>query len=80
MKVEVIQRLRGNMTATEERITRKNLVSSLAIGLAIGIVAGTPIGWFAHRIYSQQRAAQVLLCRQQHVGEPNLDAVCGSTY
>ncbi len=68
--------------AEHERITRRNLVSSLATGLVIGIVAGAPIGWFGHRIYYQQRAGQVLLCRQQHPGqlEPELKALCGSLY
>jgi len=68
--------------AEHERITRKNLVSSLATGLVIGVIAGAPLGWFGHRIYYQQRAGQVLLCRQQHPGqlEPELKALCGSLY
>ncbi|MBW4574666.1 MAG: hypothetical protein KME08_05215 [Aphanothece sp. CMT-3BRIN-NPC111] len=66
--------------STEKGIRRKDLITSLITGLAIGLVAGTPIGWFAHRFYNQQRTAQVLLCRQKHVGEVNLDAICGSLY
>lgn len=66
--------------STEKGIRRKDLITSLIIGLAIGLVAGTPIGWFAHRLYNQQRTAQVLLCRQKNVGEVNLDAICGSLY
>ena len=68
--------------AEHERITRKNLVSSLATGLIIGIIAGSPLGWFAHQIYYQQRAGQVLLCRQKHIGQPEaeLKALCGSAY
>lgn len=63
-------------------ITRKNLFTSLVIGFAIGVVAGTPIGWFTHRVYAQQRAARVLLCRQQNFGLPEaqLQSRCGSVY
>lgn len=66
----------------EIRITRKNLINSLLIGFLIGVLAGTPIGWFVHRIYAQQRAAQVLLCRQQNFGltEAQLSARCGTVY
>lgn len=66
----------------ESRITRKNLLSSLLIGFLLGTIAGTPIGWFAHRVFSQQRAAQVLLCRQQNFGltETELQARCGDLY
>jgi len=66
----------------ENRITRKNLVSSLLIGIMLGVIGGTPIGWFAHRIFAQQRAAQVLLCRQQNFGLPEADlqARCGEVY
>jgi hypothetical protein len=46
--------------AEHERITRKNLINSLATGLALGIIAGAPIGWFAHRLYYQQRASLAL--------------------
>ncbi len=68
--------------AEHERITRKNLVSSLATGLVIGLIAGAPLGWIAHRIYYQQRAGQVLLCRQKHIGQPEaeLKALCGDVY
>jgi hypothetical protein len=66
----------------ENRITRKNLISSLGIGLAIGILIGAPLGWFTHRVFAQQRAAQVLLCRQQNFGLPEADlqARCGEVY
>ncbi len=68
--------------AEHDRITRKNLVSSLAIGIFLGALAGGPIGWFSHRVYYQQRAGQVLLCRQNHIGqtEAELKALCGSLY
>lgn len=63
-------------------LTRKRLIYSLVTGLIIGGIAGAPLGWFAHSIYSQQRAAQVLLCRQKHFGQPEADlqALCGSVY
>lgn len=66
----------------EQQITRRNLISSLLVGLAIGIVAGSPLGWYAHRVFAQQRTAQVLLCRQQSFGatEADLQARCGSPY
>lgn len=66
----------------ENRISRKNLVSSLLTGLIIGIFAGAPLGWFSHGIYARQRAAQVLLCRQQSFGLPEaqLQSRCGNLY
>jgi hypothetical protein len=52
------------------------------IGIAIGIVIGAPIGWLTHQIFARQRAAQVLLCRQQNFGltEAQLEARCGNLY
>lgn len=66
----------------ENRITRRNLFTSLMIGFLLGLLAGTPLGWFIHRFYAQQRAAQVLLCRQQNFGlsETDLQARCGELY
>lgn len=65
-----------------EGIVFKRLLRSFATGLIVGIVAGAPLGWFAHRLYAQQRAAQVLLCRQQNFGlrETELQARCGNIY
>ncbi|HEY9698557.1 MAG TPA: hypothetical protein V6D10_14940 [Trichocoleus sp.] len=64
------------------RIHRKDLVSSLVTGMVIGGLAWVPIGWFAHRVYHQQRTAQIILCRQQHFGttEAELNQTCGSLY
>ena len=66
----------------QSRISRKNLISSLLTGLIIGIFAGAPVGWFSHKVYAQQRAAQVLLCRQQNFGLPEvqLQSRCGNLY
>jgi len=63
-------------------ITRKHLMYSLATGLAIGVVAGTPIGWFANQFYAQQRLAQTLLCRERNREKPAVmvDSLCGRTY
>lgn len=68
--------------AQHNRITRKNILYSLVTGLIIGSIAGAPLGWFVHQIYYQQRAGQVLLCRQKHIGQPEaeLKALCGSAY
>lgn len=63
-----------------QRIRRRDLVRSLVIGVAIGMVAGAPIGWFTHQVVARQRTAQVLLCRQQNFGltEIQLQARCGN--
>lgn len=66
-----------------DRIHRRDLFNSLLIGVTLGtILLGAPLGWFAHRIYAQQRTAQVLLCRQQNFGlqETDLQARCGQPY
>jgi len=52
--------------AEHNKITRKNLISSLATGLAIGLVGGIPIGWVVHQVYAQQRLAQILLCHEKN--------------
>jgi hypothetical protein len=61
---------------------RRNPLPLLITGLLIGLIAGAPLGWFSHRIYYRYRSAQVLLCRQQHYGQPEaeLQALCGSLY
>lgn len=69
-------------TRRGEPIKRKHLVQSLITGLIIGTVAGTPIGWFAHRLYYQQRLAQILVCREQNSNQPAavVDSICGSRF
>ena len=65
------------------RIHRRDLLNSLLIGVVLGtLVLGIPLGWVAHRLYAQQRTAQVLLCRQQNFGasEIDLQARCGQPY
>lgn len=66
-----------------DRIRRRDLINSLLIGMGLGtLLLGLPLGWFGHRLYAQQRAAQVLLCRQQNFGlqEADLQARCGQPY
>lgn len=63
-------------------ISRKNLISSLAIGLAIGGIAGAFTGWVAHRFYAEQRLANVLICREKNKNQPEyvLQSMCGSRF
>lgn len=70
---------------TEEKKSHhhtNNFLRSLAIGAVLGAIVGGPIGWYAHSIFYQQRAGQVLLCRQKHIGQPEaeLKALCGTAY
>lgn len=66
----------------QDGITRKHLMYSLATGLAIGVIAGTPIGWYSNQFYSQQRLAQTLLCRERNRDKPAVlvDSTCGKAY
>lgn len=61
---------------------RKHLINSLLTGLAIGVVAGAPLGWFVHQFYAEQRLAQILICREKHRNEPEVrvQAICGSRF
>jgi hypothetical protein len=72
-----------HITRTEQnKITRKNLVSSLLTGLAVGLIGGIPIGWLTHQFYSQQRLAQILLCHERNRSQPAaiVDSICGKLY
>ncbi|MGB5962745.1 MAG: hypothetical protein WBG73_19060 [Coleofasciculaceae cyanobacterium] len=64
------------------KIKRKHLIYSLITGLGIGIILGTPIGWFANQFFAQQRLAQTLLCRERNRDKPAVivDSLCGKTY
>ncbi|HEY9902310.1 MAG TPA: hypothetical protein V6D43_07750 [Candidatus Sericytochromatia bacterium] len=68
--------------AEHNKITRKNLISSLATGLAIGLVGGIPIGWVVHQVYAQQRLAQILLCHEKNRNKPEaiVESICGTRY
>ena len=68
--------------AEHNKITRKNLISSLATGLAIGLVGGIPIGWVVHRFYAEQRLAQILLCHEKNRNKPEaiVESICGTRY
>ena len=63
-------------------ISRKNLISSLITGLIIGVCAGIPLGWMAHRFYADQRLAQVMICREHNKNQPAaaVEAMCGSGF
>lgn len=66
----------------QSNISRKNLVSSLLIGMVIGLIPGVIFGWVAHRFYADQRTAQTLICREKHANQPavQVDAICGSRF
>lgn len=68
--------------AEHNKITRKNLISSLLTGLFIGLIGGIPIGWFVHQFYAQQRLAQILLCHERNRSQPAavVDSICGKLY
>jgi len=72
----------GMVQLQQKVITRKNLVYSLITGLIVGIIAGAPIGWIAHRFYAERRLAEVLICREKHTNLPEaqLQSFCGSRF
>jgi hypothetical protein len=74
--------VRTNTIVRDNYIKRKHLVSSLITGLAIGAIAGIPIGWFAHQYYYQQTLARTLICREQNSSRPAavVDQICGSRF
>ncbi|MEG3904453.1 hypothetical protein QUB19_21035 [Microcoleus sp. B4-C5] len=63
-------------------IARKHLIGSLITGLAVGALAGAPIGWMANGEYSQQRFAKLIICQQQNRDQPVaiVEARCGSRF
>ncbi|WP_235083033.1 hypothetical protein ACF3DV_02625 [Chlorogloeopsis fritschii PCC 9212] len=62
--------------------SRRNPLPLLMTGLLLGLIVGAPLGWFSHQLFFRYRSAQVLLCRQQHFGQPEveLQRLCGSLY
>ena len=65
---------------SKNTISRMNLVSSLLTGLVIGFIAGAPVGWFIHQFYTEQRLAQVLVCRNKYKNQPEamVQSICGN--
>ena len=66
----------------ENPIARKHLVSSLITGLAVGAIAGAPLGWMANAKYSEQRYAELIICQQKNRDQPVaiVEARCGSLF
>ncbi|MEG4022620.1 MULTISPECIES: hypothetical protein [unclassified Microcoleus] len=66
----------------ENPIARKHLIWSLITGLAVGAIAGAPIGWMANGYYSEQRLAQILICREKNRDQPVaiVESRCGSRF
>jgi hypothetical protein len=66
----------------QQSIARKHLVLSLITGLAVGAIAGAPIGWMANGKYSQQRRAENIICRDQNRDKPvaMVESICGSQF
>lgn len=66
----------------QKPIVRKHLVLSLITGLAVGALAGAPIGWMANGYYSEQRLAQILICREKNRDKPVaiVESICGSRF
>jgi hypothetical protein len=66
----------------ENPIARKHLVWSLLTGLAVGAIAGAPLGWMANGKYSQQRRAESIICRDQNRDKPvaMVESICGSQF
>jgi hypothetical protein len=63
-------------------IARKHLILSLITGLAVGAIAGAPLGWMANGAYSEQRLAQILICREKNKDQPVaiVESRCGSRF
>ncbi|AFZ08160.1 hypothetical protein Osc7112_3818 [Oscillatoria nigro-viridis PCC 7112] len=63
-------------------IARKHLIWIPITGLAVGAIAGAPLGWMANGYYSEQRLAQILICREKNRDRPVaiVEARCGSRF
>ena len=66
----------------QQSIARKHLVLSLITGIAAGAIAGAPIGWMANGYYTEQRLAQILICREKNRDKPVaiVESICGSRF
>ncbi|MEG3845862.1 hypothetical protein QT971_24500 [Microcoleus sp. herbarium19] len=66
----------------QQPIARKHLVWSLITGIAVGAIAGAPLGWMANGYYSEQRLAQILICREKNKDKPvaTVESICGSRF
>ncbi|MEG4987403.1 hypothetical protein QUB08_16785 [Microcoleus sp. BR0-C5] len=63
-------------------IARKHLVWSLITGLAVGAIAGAPLGWMANGEFSEQRMAKFIVCQQKNRDKPvaMVESICGSQF
>ncbi len=63
-------------------IARKHLVWSLLTGLAVGAIAGAPLGWMANAKYSEQRWAESIVCREKNRDKPvaMVESICGPRF
>jgi len=63
-------------------IARKHLVWSLITGLAVGAIAGAPLGWMANGKYSEQRLAESIICREKNRDQPVaiVESRCGPRF
>ncbi|MBD1829576.1 hypothetical protein NDI47_01420 [Microcoleus vaginatus GB1-A2] len=66
----------------QQPIARKHLVWSLLTGLAVGAIAGAPLGWMANAKYSEQRMAENIICREKNRDKPvaMVESICGSQF
>lgn len=63
-------------------IARKHLVLSLITGIAVGAIAGAPLGWMANGKYSEQRMAESIVCREKNRDKPvaMVESICGPRF
>ena len=66
----------------QQPIARKHLVWSLITGLAVGAIAGAPLGWMANGKYSEQRLAETIICREKNRDKPvaTVESICGPRF
>ena len=66
----------------QQPIARKHLIGSLITGLAVGAIAGAPIGWMANGKYSEQRWAESIVCREKNRDKPvaTVESICGPRF